>query len=135
MDRRSELGHWRELSIGYDDALLRLPEVLKTEGFGIVTQIDLQETFRAKLGADFRRYRILGACHPAFAHRALQEDLRLGVLLPCNVVLYEDDVGKVWVGAIDPAATLGALGRGGALEDLAEEVGARLERALARLSS
>lgn len=131
-NQETELAHgrWRELPVSYDDALARLPEVLKEQGFGIITQIDMQETFKAKLGADFRRYRILGACNPKFALAALEADPRLGVLLPCNVVLYEKDDGTAVAGAVDPMQTLGASGAPGALGDIAREVGARLERAL-----
>lgn len=125
---------WKELSIRYEEALTRLPEALKKEGFGIITQIDIQETFKAKLGADFRRYRIFGACNPSFAHSALQKDLRVGVLLPCNFVLYEKDDGKAVLGAVDPMQTLGASGESG-LADVAREVGARLERVLADFPS
>lgn len=128
-------GNWADLSISYEEALSRLPEALKKEGFGIITQIDIQETFKAKLGVDFRRYRIFGACNPSFAHMALQNDLRVGVLLPCNVVLYEKDDGKAVVGAIDPMQTLGAgFGHAG-LDDVARDVGERLERVLAGLAS
>lgn len=128
-------GHWKDLSISYEEALSRLPEALKKEGFGIITQIDIQETFRAKLGVAFRRYRVFGACNPSFAHAALQKDPRVGVLLPCNVVLYEKDDGKAVVGAVDPMQTLGASGESAGLTDLAREVGARLDRILADLPS
>jgi uncharacterized protein (DUF302 family) len=94
----------------------------------------MQETFKAKLGVEFRRYRIFGACNPSFAHTALQQDPHVGVLLPCNVVLYEKDDGKAVVGAVDPMQTLGAGAASGALADVAREVGARLERALAALA-
>ena len=128
-------GNWTELAIGYEDALARLPGALKNEGFGVITEIDLKETFKTKLGVDFRRYRIIGACNPSFAHEALLSDPHVGVLLPCNVVLYEKDDGKVVLGAIDPRQTLGATADGAGLAELAREVGARLERALATLSS
>ncbi len=131
----SERGHWRDLSIGYEEALARLPEALKKEGFGIITQIDMQETFKAKLGVDFRRYRIFGACNPTFAHTALQQDPRVGVLLPCNVVLYEKDDGKAVVGAVDPMQTLGAGAGSAGLAEVAREVGARLARVLVGLDS
>lgn len=131
---QTEAGGWRELSVGFDQALRELPEALKKEGFGIITEIDLQQTFKAKLGVDFRRYRVLGACNPGFALKALQQDERVGVLLPCNVVLYEKDDGTAVVGAIDPMQTIGARAGGEALAELAGEVGARLRRALASLS-
>lgn len=128
-------GNWKDLSMSYEEASARLPEALKKEGFGIITQIDIQETFKAKLGVDFRRYRIFGACNPSFAHEALKKDPRVGVLLPCNVVLYEKDDGKAVIGAVDPMQTLGADGASGGLGDVAREVGARLERVLAGLAS
>jgi len=123
-------GNWKSLAIPYDEALARLPDALKKEGFGIITQIDMKETFKAKLGADFRRYRILGACNPTFAKQALEADPHLGVLLPCNVVLYEQDDGTAVVGSVNPMQTLGAHAETPALAALASEVGARLERAL-----
>ena len=132
-EKPSTFGSWRELSSGYDVALSRLPEALKKEGFGIITEIDLQQTFKAKLGVDFRRYRIFGACNPAFALKALQQEPQVGVLLPCNVVLYEKENGTAVVGAVDPMQTLGSAG-GGELAGLAEDVGARLERVLAELT-
>jgi uncharacterized protein (DUF302 family) len=137
METKTDLarGHWKDLAIGYEEALARLPEALKKEGFGVLTQIDVQETLKAKLGVHFRRYRIFGACNPSFAHEALQKDVHIGVLLPCNVVLYEKDDGKAVVGAVDPMQTLGATGGGAALAEVAREVGARLDRVLAELAS
>ena len=129
-------GQVRELSIGYEEALARLPEALKKEGFGVITQIDMQETLKAKLGVDFRRYRILGACNPSFAHAALLRDPTVGLLLPCNLVLYERDDGKAVLGAVDPMQTLGAgAGRDPSLGEIAGEVGRRLARVLDDLAS
>ncbi|HTM19351.1 MAG TPA: DUF302 domain-containing protein [Kofleriaceae bacterium] len=121
----------RTLSIGYDQALERLPELLKSEGFGILTQIDVRDTLKAKLDVDFRRYRILGACNPPLAHRALGVDLDIGVMLPCNVVVYEDGDHAVVV-AVDPMQTVAA--QSDALRPIAEEVRARLARVLDRLA-
>ncbi|MFT3771459.1 MAG: DUF302 domain-containing protein [Minicystis sp.] len=120
-------GTWKELKGGFDAALARLPAALQAEGFGIITQIDLQQTFKAKLGVDFRRYRILGACNPTLAHAAVQRDPGIGLLLPCNLVLYERDDGSAALGAIDPVETIGA---GEAFADLARDVRARLGRVL-----
>ena len=117
-------------ALTFDAALARVPEALKAEGFGIVTQIDMQETFKAKLGVDFRRYRILGACNPKFALAALTESPELGVLLPCNVVVYEAINGKAVVGAIDPLKTIGAAGEDTKVGELAHDVDARLRRAI-----
>ena len=117
-------------TLTFDAALARVPEALKAEGFGIVTQIDMQETFKAKLGVDFRRYRILGACNPKLALAALTESPELGVLLPCNVVVYEAINGKAVVGAIDPLKTIGAAGEDTKVGELAHDVDARLRRAI-----
>jgi uncharacterized protein (DUF302 family) len=127
--------YWTELSIGFDEAVTRLPDALKKEGFGVITQIDMKETFKAKLGVDFRRYRIFGACNPSFALTALTKDPHVGVLLPCNVVLYETDSGKAAVGAIDPMQTLAASTEGAGLSELARDVGVRLERVLVDMAS
>lgn len=126
-------GHWRELSADFDEVLGRLPEALKKEGFGVITEIDLQATFKAKLGVEVRPYRILGACNPAFAQRAVQQDEKLGLLLPCNVVLYEDAHGKTVVGIVDARQTLGADHPNAALAEIAREVDDRLVRVLAAL--
>jgi uncharacterized protein (DUF302 family) len=119
------------LTVGYDEALTKVPETLKAEGFGVLTEIDVRETLKQKLGADFRRYKILGACNPPLAHRALQSELDVGVMLPCNVVVYEGDDGRAVVNAIDPMQTVAA--QSPALRPIAEEVRARLGRVLERL--
>ena len=122
----------KSLDIGYDEALAQLPAALKTEGFGVLTEIDVQETLRKKLGADFRRYKILGACNPELAHRALQTELEIGLMLPCNVVVYETDDGKAVVSAIDPTQTVGAADNP-RLSELATTVRDKLARALAQV--
>ena len=119
-------GTWKTLRSTFDEALQKLPAALAAEGFGVITQIDLGETLRTKLGKDVGRYRILGACNPAFAYDAVTRDPRVGVLLPCNVVLYEKD-GRAVLGAIDP---LRAMGDEPAFADLARGVAERLRRAL-----
>ena len=124
-----ERGHWKELRIGFDEAVTRLPEALQAEGFGILTQIDVQQTLKAKLGVDFRRYRIFGACNPAFARQALETDLRVGVLLPCNVALYERDDRTAVLCMIDPIARLGAS-EDPQLAGLARSVDERLQRVM-----
>ena len=116
----------------YEDVLARIPELLKDEGFGVLTQIDVKETLKAKLGADFRKYRILGACNPRLAHQALSAELEVGTMMPCNVVVYEGDDGKAVVLAIDPAQTMAAADA--TLRPIADEVGARLARVLERLA-
>jgi uncharacterized protein (DUF302 family) len=116
----------RELTIGYDAALAKLPDALRAEGFGVLTEIDVAATLKAKLGVDFRRYKILGACSPTHAHRALGVELELGVMLPCNVVVYERPDGHATIVAIDPSATMAA--QNPALAPIATEVRAHLER-------
>jgi uncharacterized protein (DUF302 family) len=85
-------------------AIERVTDALQAEGFGILTRIDVTETLKKKLGVDFRRYEILGACNPPLAHRALQAELDVGLMMPCNVIAYETDDGRVHVGAFDPMA-------------------------------
>lgn len=122
----------KSLRATYDEALARVPEALKSEGFGVLTEIDIQGTLKQKLGIDFRRYKILGACNPPFAHEALQTDLVAGLLLPCNVVVYEGDDGRAVVMAVDPTRTVATLGNP-KLEKLAETVKEGLSRAISRL--
>ena len=122
----------KELRTTYDEALLHVPEALKSEGFGVLTEIDVQSTLKQKLGVDFRRYKILGACNPPLAHEALQAELEIGLMLPCNVVVYEDDDQHAVVLAIDPTKTLAATDNP-KLAALAESVKDKLTRALARL--
>lgn len=122
----------KKLSSTYDEALSRLPDALKSEGFGVLTEIDVAKTLKDKLGADFRRYKILGACNPTLAHRALSLTLEVGVMLPCNVVVYESDDGRAVVQTIDPIRTVAASDP--RLADLAATVRAKLVRVLEQLS-
>ena len=126
-------GTWRLLRVSFDVAAERLPQALQAEGFGVITQIDLQQTFKAKLGADFRRYRIFGACSPTFALKAVEVDPRAGLLLPCNVVLFERDDGKAELGIIDPVEQLNAPS--GPLAGIAHEIASRLTRVAQNLGS
>jgi uncharacterized protein (DUF302 family) len=120
-------GIQKTLDLGFDETLAKVPEALKAEGFGVLTEIDVQATLKKKLDVDFRRYRILGACNPPFAHRALQHSLDIGMLLPCNVIVYETDEGKTVVSAVDPMQTMAAHGDA-AIRPLAEEVRRKLQR-------
>lgn len=126
------LGLKKVLRSGFEDALVRVPEALKMEGFGVLTEIDVTDTLKKKLNVDFRRYRILGACNPPLAHLALQADLEVGLMLPCNVVVYEGDDGKAVVTAIDPTQTAAAH-QSPEVHGVAEVVRAKLERVLAGL--
>ncbi len=122
----------KTLDLGFDEALAKLPEALKAEGFGVLTEIDVQATLKKKLDVDFRRYRILGACNPPFAHRALQHSLDVGMLMPCNVIVYETDDRKTVVSAVDPVQSMAAQDDP-AMQALAEQVGQKLQRVIDRL--
>ncbi len=115
----------------YEEVLGRVPDLLKAEGFGVLTQIDVKDTMKQKLGAEFRKYKILGACNPQLAHRVLSLDLEVGTMLPCNVVVYEGDDGKAVVLAIDPMQAIAAANP--AIRPVAAEVRERLARVLSRL--
>ncbi|TMQ11919.1 MAG: DUF302 domain-containing protein [Deltaproteobacteria bacterium] len=120
----------KTLEIGYDAALAKLLDALRSEGFGVLTEIDVRDTLRAKLGVEFRRYKILGACNPPLAHRALETELGIGVMLPCNVIVYEEGDHAI-VTAVDPMQTVAAQDE--RLRPIAEEVRAKLARVLDRL--
>ena len=122
----------KALRATYDEALTRVPEALKAEGFGVLTEIDVQSTLKQKLGVEFRRYKIFGACNPPLAHQALQAELEIGLMLPCNVVVYEADDGKAVVLAIDPTQTLAATGNP-KLGELAQVVSEKLARVVEKL--
>ncbi len=122
----------REIAASYDETLARLPEALKAEGFGVLTEIDLKATFKKKIDVDFRRYTILGACNPHLAHGALGEDLDVGVLLPCNISVYELDDGRTMVSAVDPIDAIAQFG-GEPFLKLAGEVKQRLGRVLEQI--
>jgi len=125
-------GIHKTLALDYGDVLARLPEALKSEGFGVLTEVDVRDTLRVKLGVEFRRYKILGACNPALAHQALQAELGAGVMMPCNVIVYDEGEGRTHVAAIDPMQTF-AAGEP-ALRPIAEQVRVKLERALDRIA-
>lgn len=122
----------RTLAVDFDEALRRTTEALKAEGFGIVTELDLRNTFKSKLGVDFRNYRILGACNPTLAHEALQIEDKVGTMLPCNVVVQELGSGETEVAAIDPVASMQAIDNA-RLKTAAAEVRARLQRVIDQL--
>jgi len=129
----SEFATKRVVQRGYDEVLNRLPELLKEEGFGVLTEIDVQATLKKKLDVDFRRYKILGACNPPFAHQALQAELDIGVMLPCNVVVYEGEGGRTThVSAINPVFTMARLDNT-KLKELAGQISERLARVLQKL--
>src|SRR6185437_14363288 len=118
------------VDLGYEQAIERTRAALKEQGFGVLTEIDVKSTLKAKLDADFRPYVILGACNPPLAHRALSADLGIGLLLPCNVVVYDNLDGTSTVEAMDPQAALGLVGDNPAIAEVAQEARARLHHAL-----
>jgi uncharacterized protein (DUF302 family) len=117
----------KTLDLPFDQAVARVTEALKHEGFGILTDIDVKATMKAKLGADFRPYRILGACNPQLAYRALELEDKIGTMLPCNVIVQEHPGGNVEVSAVDPVASMQAIDNPG-LAGVAMEVQAKLKR-------
>ncbi len=120
------------LPLGFDDAVRRTTDALKAEGFGIITEIDVKETLRKKLGVDFRHYTILGACNPTLAHQALQLEDKVGTMLPCNVVVQDIGGGKVEIAAVDPVASMTSIDNP-RLKQLAAEVREGLKRVVASL--
>jgi uncharacterized protein (DUF302 family) len=120
------------LPLGFDEAIARTTEALKDEGFGIITEIDVKETLKKKLGIDFRRYRILGACNPGLAHQALEIEDKVGTMLPCNVVVQEVGDGKVEVAAVDPLASMASIDNP-QLQAVADGVREKLQKVIAGL--
>jgi|SaaInl4_150m_RNA_FD_contig_21_1562689_length_711_multi_27_in_0_out_0_1 uncharacterized protein (DUF302 family)/glutaredoxin len=118
--------------VGFADAVPKIVEALKTEGFGVLTEIDVKATLKKKIDVDFKNYLILGACNPPLAHQALTAEPAIGLLLPCNVVVSDDHEGNAVVSAIDPMKMFSVVGRSD-LEPVAKEVGQRLRRVLAAL--
>ena len=122
----------KDVALDFDAALRRVTEELAKQGFGVLTEIDVSATLKKKLNVDFPRYRILGACNPPFAHRALSAEPEIGALLPCNVVVREASGGKVRVEFMDPYAVLQLVDKP-AIEAIAGEVRGRLEKVMAAL--
>jgi uncharacterized protein (DUF302 family) len=116
----------KTLTMPFDDAVRRTVQALKERGFGIITEIDVRNTFKEKLNADFRRYRILGACNPALAYGALQLEDKVGTMLPCNVIVQEVSEGKSEVAAIDPIASMQAIDNP-RLKEIAQRVAGMLK--------
>lgn len=124
-----------EVPLPYDEAITRATAALKEEGFGILTTIDVKDTLKRKLDVEFRKYTILGACNPPLAHRAFQAELDIGLLLPCNVIVYETGPRTSVVAAMAPMPTVGLAGDNPELAAVAREADGRLRRALTSLES
>ena len=126
---QQKYGFLRTVDAAFEEAMERTREALKEEGFGVLSEIRLDEKLKEKLGVDFRRYVILGACNPPLAYKTLQEDINIGLLLPCNVVVYEaEDKNQSVVAAVDAKAMLAAVGENPKLDAAASEVNERLRR-------
>jgi uncharacterized protein (DUF302 family) len=123
------------LNLPYEEAVAQTTAALKAEGFGVLTEIDVKATLKKRLDADFRRYVILGACNPPLAHQALTNELEIGLLLPCNVIVYENDEGGSVVSAMDPGVVLGRVIQNPNMESLATQVTAKMHRVINSLSS
>lgn len=128
----AQIGHRVRLHTDFETALARVTEALKSQGFGVLTEIDVKETLKKKLDVDFRPYRILGACNPSLAYQALQAAPEVGLLLPCNVIVSQVEEGAVEVGIVDPLVMLGVM-TNESLTPVAEEAGQRLNKVLAIL--
>ncbi len=124
--------HSKTISDSFDDAVSRVTEELRQEGFGVLTEIDVKKTLKTKLDVEFRNYRILGACNPSFAFKALQAEDKIGTMLPCNVIVQDLGEGTIEVAAIDPVSSMQAV-QNQALDAIAEEIRSKLRRVIDRL--
>ncbi|MCB9112638.1 MAG: DUF302 domain-containing protein [Anaerolineales bacterium] len=122
----------KTLEMSFEDAIARVTEELKKEGFGVLTEVDVQATLKKKLDADFRPYRILGACNPPLAHQALQAESHIGLMLPCNVIVQDAGNGRIDVAAIDPLVAMARVDNSG-LEPVAVEAQSKLKRVIENL--
>lgn len=122
-------GITRKVNLSVEEAEKKVRETLKKQGFGILTEIDVQKTLKEKIGAEIKPYKILGACNPSFAHKAIIAEKEIGLLLPCNVIIYEDDSGATHVAAMDPKPAM-ALVNNPIIEELAGEVRKKIIAAL-----
>lgn len=122
----------KTINASFDEAVARITAELKVEGFGILTEIDVKETLKKKLNVDFRRYKILGACNPPYAYKALTAENKIGTMLPCNVIVQEVSGGQVEVTAIDPTASMQAV-ENPALKEIASEISNKLKTVIGRV--
>lgn len=130
----TDYGFRTTLNVPYEEAIEKAMAALKEEGFGILTEIDVKATLKKKLDAESRRYVILGACNPKLAYQALQNELEIGLLLPCNVIVYETDEGQSIVSIVNPLSMLGVV-ENPKLDPIAQEAGTRLRRVIKTLGA
>ena len=132
--QHTKYGFSKTVDLPYEEAVEKTRAALKEEGFGVLTEIDMKEKLKEKLGVDFRNYVILGACNPPLAFKTLQQEINIGLLLPCNVIVYEaDEAGKSVVAAIDAKMMLSVVGENATLDAVATEVNEKLKRVVADL--
>ncbi len=129
MEKSKEYAFSTVLNTSYEEAVTKVTDALKEEGFGVLTEIDVKATLKKKLDKEFRKYVILGACNPPYAYRTLQADLDVGLLLPCNVIVYETNDQKAYVSALNPVSALEIM-KSQELRKIAEEVSERLRRVI-----
>jgi uncharacterized protein (DUF302 family) len=127
--KQMEYYNTRVVNLSFDEAISKVTEELKKEGFGVLTEIDVKETLKKKLDVDFRKYKILGACNPPFAYKALQAEDKIGTMLPCNIIVQETREGKTEVSSINPRVSMQTV-KNEELESVASEIADKLKRVL-----
>lgn len=130
--KKTIYGFTKTLNLTYEQTIEKVTEELKNEGFGVLTEIDVQETLKKKLDVDFKPYKILGACNPPFAYKALQEEEQIGLMLPCNVIVYVDDKSRTVVTAVDPVASMQAVDNKN-LSEIAKQIKNKLKSVIEQL--
>jgi uncharacterized protein (DUF302 family) len=134
MEKIKEYALSTVLNTSYEDAISKVTDALKEEGFGVLTEIDVKSTLKKKLDVDFRKYMILGVCNPPYAFRTLQTDLDVGLLLPCNVIVYETDDKKAYISALNPVSALEVI-KSQELRKIAAEVSEKLKRVVEKVAN
>lgn len=129
---RTNYGFTKVVQYTYEEAIVKVTDALKAEGFGILTEIDVKETLKKKLDVDFKPYKILGACNPPFAYKALQSEEQIGLMLPCNVIVYVNDENETVVAAIDPIASMQAV-KNDKIGEVAETIQSKMKTVIERM--
>ena len=129
---QTNYGFSKVVNLGYEEAIEKVTEELKKEGFGVLTEIDVKETLKKKLDVEFKPYKILGACNPPFAYKSLQAEEQIGLMLPCNVIVYVNDSSETVVAAINPIASMQAV-KNDKLGEVAEVIQSKLKKVISSL--